>query len=180
MRVIAGTRRSMPLKCPKGMDTRPTQDRTKETLFNVLQTEIAGSEFLDLFSGSGAIGIEALSRGARHATFVENAKPAIQCIKENITFTKFSDDSTIMEMDVFSALERLRGHEEFDIIFMDPPYMLEIEPHLIQRKHPFLSILFTVLDKKRTFLSNTVVLLNKNHGLHVKHDRTSFHARTIL
>ena len=148
MRVIAGTRRSMPLKCPKGMDTRPTQDRTKETLFNVLQTEIAGSEFLDLFSGSGAIGIEALSRGARHATFVENAKPAIQCIKENITFTKFSDDSTIMEMDVFSALERLRGHEEFDIIFMDPPYMLEIEPQVLD-----------VLNNMSYVADNTIIIM---------------------
>lgn len=148
MRVIAGTRRSMPLKCPKGMDTRPTQDRTKETLFNVLQTEIAGSEFLDLFSGSGAIGIEALSRGARHATFVENAKPAIQCIKENITFTKFSDDSTIMEMDVFSALERLRGHEEFDIIFMDPPYMLEIESQVLD-----------VLNNMSYVADNTIIIM---------------------
>ena len=130
MRVIAGTRRSMPLKCPKGMDTRPTQDRTKETLFNVLQMDIAGSEFLDLFSGSGAIAIEALSRGAVHATIVENAKAAVQCIKENIEFTKFKNESTIMEMDVLSALERLRGHKGFDIIFMDPPYMMEIEPQV--------------------------------------------------
>lgn len=131
MRVIAGTRRSMPLKSPKGMDTRPTQDRTKETLFNVLQMEIAGSEFLDLFAGSGSIGIEALSRGAAHATMVENARPAIQCIKDNIAFTKFNNESTVMEMDVLSALERLRGHKEFDIIFMDPPYMMEIEAQIL-------------------------------------------------
>lgn len=132
MRVIAGSRRSMPLKAPQGMDTRPTQDRTKETLFNVLQNEIPGAEFLDLFSGSGSIAIEALSRGAKHATLVENSKIANVCIKENIKFTKFTEDATLMEMDVFSALERLRNHEEFDVIFMDPPYNLEIEPQVLQ------------------------------------------------
>lgn len=131
MRVIAGSRRSMPLKAPFGMKTRPTQDRTKETLFNVLQNLIPGSEFLDLFSGSGAIAIEALSREARHATLVENNKEAIHCIKENLKFTKFEDDATLMEMDVFAALERLKKHEEFDVIFMDPPYDLEIEEQIL-------------------------------------------------
>lgn len=122
MRVIAGTRRSMPLKTPAGTDTRPTQDRTKETLFNVLQNDVYGSEFLDLFAGSGAIGIEALSRGAAHVTMVENARNAIACIKENLRFTKFTDDASLIESDVINALDRLKGHSEFDIIFMDPPY----------------------------------------------------------
>lgn len=89
MRVIAGTRRSMPLKAPVGMDTRPTQDRTKETLFNVLQNEIPGAEFLDLFAGSGAISIEALSRGASHATLVENNKNAVSCIKITLNLQNF-------------------------------------------------------------------------------------------
>ena len=77
MRVIAGTARSLPLKAPEGLDTRPTTDRIKETLFNMLQAEIPGSVFVDLFSGSGAIGIEALSRGARKAYFVDNAPKAL-------------------------------------------------------------------------------------------------------
>lgn len=132
MRVIAGSRRSMPLKAPVGMDTRPTQDRTKETLFNVLQNEIPGAEFLDLFSGSGAIAIEALSRGAKHAVLVENAKKANECIKDNLKFTKFTNEAELMEMDVFSALERLKKHSEFDVVFMDPPYQLEIEPQILQ------------------------------------------------
>lgn len=122
MRVIAGTRRSMPLKTPAGTDTRPTQDRTKETLFNVLQNDVYGSEFLDLFAGSGAIGIEALSRGAAHATMVENGRNAIACIKENLRFTRFIEDATLIEADVINALDRLRVHADFDIIFMDPPY----------------------------------------------------------
>ena len=131
MRVIAGTRRSMPLKAPVGMDTRPTQDRTKETLFNVLQNEIPGAEFLDLFAGSGAISIEALSRGASHATLVENNKNAVSCIKDNLKFTKFSDEATLMETDVMAALYKLGGHKEFDIVFMDPPYGKELEKEVL-------------------------------------------------
>ena len=84
MRVIAGSRRSMPLKAPVGMDTRPTQDRTKETLFNVIQNEIPGCVFVDLFAGSGALGLEALSRGAKSCDFVDMSKDAVSIIKKNI------------------------------------------------------------------------------------------------
>lgn len=84
MRVIAGTARSLPLKCPTGLDTRPTTDRIKETLFNMLQTYIPGCVFVDLFAGSGAVGIEAISRGAKKAYFAENASEALQCIQENL------------------------------------------------------------------------------------------------
>lgn len=133
MRVIAGSRRSMPLKTIEGVGTRPTQDRTKETLFNVLQNDVPGCTFLDLFSGSGAIGIEALSRGAKKAYFVENNKAAIGCIKENIRFTKFVDEAVVMETDALTALRRLEGKVEFfDIIFMDPPYDNELEKQVLE------------------------------------------------
>ena len=122
----------MPLKAPAGMDTRPTQDRTKETLFNVLQNDVPGAMFLDLFAGSGSIGIEALSRGARGAVLVENAKGPIACIRDNLKFTRFENEAVVMETDVLSALERLRNHEEFDIIFMDPPYRMGIEPDVLR------------------------------------------------
>ena len=89
MRIIAGTARSLPLKTIEGMDTRPTTDRIKETLFNMLQNDVPGSYFLDLFAGSGQIGLEAVSRGARYAVFVENNKKACTCIEDNIHFTKF-------------------------------------------------------------------------------------------
>ena len=108
MRVIAGSRRSMPLKAPVGLDTRPTQDRTKETLFNVIQNEIPGSVFVDLFAGSGGIGIEALSRGAKIAYFVENGKAAIGCIKDNLKLTKFENESKLLEMDVMLGLEKIK------------------------------------------------------------------------
>lgn len=121
MRVIAGTARSLRLKTPEGMDTRPTTDRIKETLFNMLQPYLGGAVFVDLFSGSGGIGIEALSRGARHAYFVENEKKALACIQENLRFTHLTDQATVLKTDVLSALYGIH-EKEADIVFMDPPY----------------------------------------------------------
>jgi len=132
MRVIAGTARSMPLKTVKGLDTRPTTDKTKETLFNILQTDVPGSRFLDLFSGSGAIAIEALSRGADHAVLVEQNIKAAECIKENLVFTKLIDRAEIQKCDVLTALHRMEGQKPFDIIFMDPPYNQELEHQVLQ------------------------------------------------
>ena len=122
MRVIAGTARSMPLRSIEGLETRPTQDRIKETLFNVIQADVPGAKFLDLFAGSGAIGIEALSRGAASAVFVENSKAAAACIKQNLAFTKLADNATVMECDALTAINRLAGKGVFDVIHMDPPY----------------------------------------------------------
>ncbi len=121
MRVIAGTARSLHLKTPEGLDTRPTTDRIKETLFNMLQPYLPDAVFLDLFAGSGQIGIEALSRGARHAYFVENNKNSLECIQENLKKTKFTDTATILKQDVLSALSGIR-EKSVDVIFMDPPY----------------------------------------------------------
>ena len=132
MRVIAGSRRSLPLKTPAGTDTRPTEDRTKETLFNVLQSDIYGARFLDLFSGSGAIAIEALSRGAKKAYLVENSREASACIRENLSFTKLADDAVLMETDAMTALRRLEGKTVFDIVFMDPPYDKELERRVLE------------------------------------------------
>lgn len=103
------------------MDTRPTQDRIKETLFNMLQNDVPGAVFLDLFSGSGGIGIEALSRGARKAYFVDNDPKALSCIQENLSFTKLSDKSIVIKQDAVSALASIY-EKEVDIIFIDPPY----------------------------------------------------------
>lgn len=128
MRVIAGRARRLQLKTVKGMSTRPTTDRIKETLFNMLQNDIEGCTFLDLYSGSGAIGIEALSRGAKKAVFVENNRDAIDCIKYNLRFTKLQEYGKVMENNVVTAMEILnKRNEKFDIVFMDPPYNNEIE-----------------------------------------------------
>ena len=123
MRVIAGSARRLLLKTPAGMNTRPTTDRIKETLFNMLQPQLQGKEFLDLFAGSGGIGIEALSRGARHACFADNSREAITCIKDNLAHTKFTDRATVYAMDAGAALARMSAEKrKFDIVFLDPPY----------------------------------------------------------
>lgn len=131
MRIIAGTARSLPLKTIEGKDTRPTTDKIKETLFNVLQGDVQGSSFLDLFAGSGQIGLEALSRGAKDCVFVENSKKAAACIEDNIKFTKFTDRSRLMTIDAVSAINRLEGIHKFDIVFMDPPYNNELEKDVL-------------------------------------------------
>ncbi len=127
MRIIAGTARSLPLKTIEGMDTRPTTDRIKETLFNMLQNDVPGCYFLDLFAGSGQIGLEAVSRGARYAVFVENNKKACACIEDNIHFTKFDRETKLLQSDVISAIRSMEGKYRFDVIFMDPPYRHEYE-----------------------------------------------------
>lgn len=130
MRVIAGRAGSLKLKTPEGMDTRPTTDRIKETLFNMLQPYLPDGIFLDLFSGSGGIGIEALSRGARHAYFVENNKNALACILDNLKFTGFLEQSTVLKQDVLSALAGIH-EKEADVIFMDPPYEHDYEKQVL-------------------------------------------------
>lgn len=140
MRVIAGKARSLKLKTPEGLDTRPTTDRIKETLFNMLQPYLPDAVFIDLFSGCGGIGIEALSRGARHAYFVENHKEAIACIQDNLKFTRLIDDATILKQDVLSALPGIH-EKEADVIFMDPPYGLSFEKQVLTalREMPYVS-----------------------------------------
>lgn len=132
MRVIAGSARSLKLKTPDGMDTRPTTDRIKETLFNIIGPSVCDSVFLDLFSGSGGIGIEALSRGAKEAVFVEKSPKAMKCIKENLKFTHLDDRAFTVLSDVMTALLSLEGKKIFDIVFMDPPYNRELEKHVLQ------------------------------------------------
>ena len=124
MRVIAGSRRSLPLKSVPGSDTRPTTDRIKETLFNMLQPQIEGVRFLDLFAGSGQMAIEALSRGARRATLVDADQRAITCIRQNVKSCGFADQATVLKSDAVSFLQRTT--ELFDIAFLDPPYRHEI------------------------------------------------------
>jgi len=130
MRIIAGTARSLPLKTVEGLDTRPTTDRIKETLFNIIQDEVPGCYFLDLFAGSGQMGLEAVSRGAQYAVFVENNKKAAACVEDNIQFTKFTKETKLYNSDVLSALRAMEGKYRFDIIFMDPPYKHEVLTYL--------------------------------------------------
>ena len=127
MRVIAGTARRLRLKTLEGLETRPTTDRIKETLFNMIADGLFGCSFLDLFAGSGGIGIEALSRGAKRAVFVEKNPKACACVRENLAHTKLSAQAETMQADALNALVRLSGRESFDYIYMDPPYGKELE-----------------------------------------------------
>ena len=131
MRVIAGSARRTQLKTLEGMDTRPTTDRIKETLFNMIAPYLYDSIFLDLFAGSGGIGIEALSRGAMEAVFVEKNPKAMACVKENLQKTHFERKGMTMQMDVMTALYKLEGEKQFDYIFMDPPYSMGLERRII-------------------------------------------------
>ncbi|MCR5100883.1 MAG: 16S rRNA (guanine(966)-N(2))-methyltransferase RsmD [Butyrivibrio sp.] len=121
MRVIAGTARRQNLITPKGDDTRPTQDRIKETLFNMIQMDVPNSVFVDLFAGSGGIGIEALSRGAKRAYFIENSNEPYKCIVQNLQKTHLEDKATVFRKDVVIGLRNIR-EDEVDIVFVDPPY----------------------------------------------------------
>lgn len=130
MRVIAGTARSLPLKTPAGEGTRPTTDRIKETLFNMLQGYMSGCVFLDLFAGSGGIGIEAISRGGKKSYFIENNTEAVGCIHDNLKFTKFEEKAVVLKQDVISGLNNV-FEKEVDVVFMDPPYGQDLEKQVL-------------------------------------------------
>ena len=120
MRVISGTARGTRLKTPEGLQTRPTADRVKEAVFSIIQFEIQGSRFLDLFGGSGQMGIEALSRGAASAVFVDGRREACKLIQDNLKTMRLLSKASVVQSDYLGYLDRCR--EKFDIIFLDPPY----------------------------------------------------------
>lgn len=132
MRVIAGTRKSLTLKTVPGLDTRPTTDRIKETLFNIIAPEIYGCRFLDVFAGSGAIGIEALSRGAEFACFIEQSSRAAGVIRENLKKTGFEACSELIVKNALNINEYYAGGA-FDIVFMDPPYNMNLEEAFLKK-----------------------------------------------
>lgn len=134
MRVIAGTAKGHNLQTIEGLATRPTTDRIKETLFNIIAFDLPEASFLDLFSGSGAIGIEALSRGAAEAVFVENAAECQKVIQANLMHTKLQGRARLLQTDVLFALDRLAAEgKKFDIIFMDPPYEAGLYTSVLER-----------------------------------------------
>lgn len=184
MRVIAGSARRLLLKTLPGNDTRPTTDKIKETLFNIINFDLPGSNFLDLFAGSGAIGIEALSRGANQAVFVDNNSKAAAVIKENIEHTHFEEQSDVITADAVSALRRLEGQgKQFDIVFLDPPYNCQLEDSVLRylKNSSLISSDSTVIvemsmetdtehfnglgydiDKVKTYKTNKHVFLRRN------------------
>lgn len=183
MRVIAGSARRLQLKCLDGLETRPTTDRIKETLFNIINDEVYGSVFLDLYSGSGGIGIEALSRGAKQAVFVEKNKNAVNIIKDNLKHTHLEENANVIMGDAVAAIDRLRNYDHIDIIYMDPPYKLEAEEDVlkaistlpnvdsetliiieadIKRDFDFVNELDYTIQRVKNYKTNKHIFLNKN------------------
>lgn len=128
MRVIAGTYRSRSLVAPRGLQTRPTSDRLRETLFNILASRLEGCRFVDLYAGTGAVGIEAISRGAEHVWFAENAEPALVSLRQNLAALKISRSFTLEDRGVGALLQRLEKlPKPVDVVYLDPPYEAEDE-----------------------------------------------------
>ena len=137
MRVISGKARGKKLLSLEGLNTRPTLDRVKEALFNIIQFDIVDKNILDLFAGSGAIGIEAISRGAKSVTFCDNSEDAIKIIKANIKNTRSEQQAKVLQKDYLKALKYLsENNNKFDIIYLDPPYKTEFaEPAIREILH---------------------------------------------
>ena len=151
MRVIAGEYRSRLLRAPDGIATRPTSDRLRETLFNVLAPRIEGARLLDLFAGSGAVGIEALSRGAAHVTFVERAGPAVKTLRANLAALGIEAGFKIHAISVAAFLRGPRsGAAEFDVVFLDPPY---------EAKEEYEAILILLGGEAASFLIDGAVII---------------------
>lgn len=159
MRIIAGQYRSRLLKSLKGLALRPTSDRLRETLFNILGPAVAGSRFLDLFAGTGAVGIEALSRGAAEAIFVESHAPAAKLIRHNLDSLGITTGATILHADALTALQKLAARHTpstpaFDFVFLDPPYAAHVD---YARSLEFLS------SPSANFLSPEALIIFEHH-----------------
>lgn len=177
MRVIAGSAKKTKLKMPGGGKVRPTADRVKESLFNILGPRVTGARVLDLFAGSGALGIEALSRGARHCVFVERDRRVAATLRENLERTKLVSKSSIITQDIGRALRILfKKNSGFDIIFVDPPYIEELELAALEKIHDLNLInsggLVVVESYKKRFLPDQISSLEK--------ERTEKYGDTVL
>ena len=138
MRIIGGLVKGRNLKSPKGMSTRPTSDRVREALFNILSPRVSGSYFLDLFSGTGAVAIEALSRGAERAVMVEKDRGTAGIILSNLKLCNLTEKAEVLNLDTNRAISVLAGRKvPFDLIFIDPPYKKNFEVTTLEQVQRF-------------------------------------------
>ena len=137
MRVITGKARGVVLKTPDGMSTRPTTDRVKEALFSIIQFDIPGAKILDLFGGTGQLGIEALSRGASGCVFVDKNIEAVQVIKRNLQHTGLMEKAQVLGTDAVSYLTR--PGDRFDLVFLDPPYASDLLEQVLYKVEPLVN-----------------------------------------
>mgnify|MGYP000107056513 CR=1 FL=1 len=177
MRVISGSRKGHRLKAPKGLDTRPTQDRIKESLFNILGSIEKDSSVLDLFSGSGSIGIEFLSRGSEECYFIDNSFNSIKAIKENLNSTKLNENAKVYKNDVLKAMEILgRKGLNFHYIFMDPPYRSNLIVNVLEsicKNHLLKDKGIIIIEHENTLILNECI-----YNLH-KIDERRYGDKTI-
>jgi len=155
MRIITGSAKGFKLKVPKGLDVRPTSDRVKESVFNILSDQVYDAVVLDLFAGTGNLGLEALSRGAKQAVFVDSSYTSMSFIKENAARTKLSESAQFIKSDVLAAIEKFAsGGRVFDIIFCDPPY-----------NHGFVEKVLRSIDKSQLLAPGGMIVIE-----HSKHE----------
>lgn len=173
LRVISGKARGLKLNTPKSEDVRPTTDRVKESLFNIINPYIMDGDILDLFAGTGSLGIECLSRGANKCVFVDLNRSSIDIVKSNIKKARVEENSEVMNVDFKSAIERVKNNSyKFDIIFMDPPYYKDMFQDALERidKANILKedgIIVVEHDTKQEFpenVGNLVKNRNKKYG----------------
>ena len=162
MRVIAGTAKSIPLLTREGLDTRPTADRVKEAEFSIIQFDIPGSSVLDLFGGSGQLGIECLSRGAADAVIVDQSREAVQIIRENLRRTGLSDKAQVIQSDYQSFLSNCT--KKFHLIFLDPPY-----------QGNYLQNALKIISEIDILLSGGIILCEHSSGSILSDDFPGFH-----
>src|SRR2546427_3812136 len=162
MRIISGTHRGLTLRTLKGANLRPTSEQLRETLFDVLGPRVAGSRFLDAYAGSGAVGLEALSRGAREVVFIENHRPAVELIRKNLAALGIESGCRLMTSPVLDALDRLdEERAAFDFVFLDPPYAEVREYHHALRQDRK----STRLNSSHSQISYAVFCLKKKKNL---------------
>lgn len=177
MRIIAGLYRNHLLHTPKGLQTRPTASRLREALFNICQHYIEEASFLDVFAGSGAIGFEALSRGARSVTFIDNSREAIRCIQKNAEQLKVTSQCQVLYGDAFQLLKSLQQQRRlFDIIYADPPYQTQDPTSIIYSERLIREVdHLALLSPKGTLFVEEAVeaqpLLKDLRSLHLKNSR---------
>lgn len=134
MRIIAGSAKGSQIFAPKGQETRPTQDRVRESLFNILQGSVEGAKVLDLFAGSGALALEAVSRGAEAAVMVDQAQDAVVCIRRNVKKLGFENRARVLKCDWQKAARQLlEAGSRFDLVFLDPPYRMAETGEICER-----------------------------------------------
>lgn len=167
LRILGGHLRNRLLKSPKTQLTRPTLAVLRKAVFDILQVQIEGSLFLDLFAGSGAMGIEALSRGASHATFVDNNPVSLRCLKENIHLLQLEQQSSIFPYNYKQALKQLlKKQVRFDIAYIDPPYELSLKTPILQEILSLLDISCLIKPNGFVFIEEASRSLFKFNSLH--------------